>query len=755
MKFSFSFFKKKENKLENKNFNRKKYLKSFFLVFLLFLIILTPNQIVYAGWAECIIAYAFCMLNPFCLLISAMYSLIYIFVFILFMVSALVAGIGAWLVDVMLNPSLYTTIFGSDAIRVGWDTIRSFCNMLYILIFLVIAFSSILRIESYNWKSLLMKFFISLFLINFSMMVTQLVIDFGQIFMYEFYSWMGSFSTGKGTGLTSIINTFTDTYVTNIITPTDPFSAVCNRISFNLIIGFLSAVVYTFMLGCTFFMMAGFLMVRLIVLCLLIVFSPFAFFSIILPSTRKHWSNWGGTLFKYVMFGPIFIFLVYIATVLASQSFNNPTIPNNGGFWDYLQSMIGVFPAALIGTIISNFIAIGMLWAALPITQSLGAIAGSAAISGAVGFGSMAMKTYGAGRLTAGWGKKAAGGVASRTRVGEWADSVKEKAYRGIGKIPGGQGIAIGGLAGMEKKKDEKSKSLEKKYGDVDLKNLDLELLKAKADSKLGTTDDKALVLKVAAAQGKLGDKDKDGNFIYGKHINDAERSMSKKDISEITGKNLQFSTMTTAGQDKIKELKDKEHLTQEQAEEKVMRDKMADLIREGKQHEVQDLDNPLSLKAWHESQDPDQRKGAISKMAKGDQRNKMQEGYMKMASSAGDEGKEVEYRVNAVRLGKDLDKAFEGVTDKKREVAFSKFDAKDISKLTDKQLRDNGHLVDNSKIATINRGDEGQEKIKIIREAKNREMGKLESNENVKIFLKNEKDLESEEGKKIKMKVR
>lgn len=537
------------------------------------------------------------------------------------MLAGMVVYFGAWLIDLMMDQGIYKAVLvDSSAIGVGWKTIRDFCNMFFIFFLLIVAFATILRISEYSAKTILPKFLIAIFMINFSMEITKLVIDFGQVFMYEIRGWMGDFSgpTGGSGSLTSIVDYFIKTLSDNKNAGT-PDAAIT----------VLFAAAYSFMLGFTYIMMAGFLLIRLLMFAVLMILSPFAFFCNIFPGTRRYASEWWGSIVKYSLFGPIFIFFVFISATMSYELINNydPTTVVTAG-----QDQIGAVKN-LIPKLIPNIIALMMLWMAIPITQKLGIAGSSRLIGGTLGLGTVAMASYGATKLAGGWGKKAAGGVASRTSLGAGYNKLRDAAERRvIARIPVvGKGIVMSNMASREKEKERKMKEKEAEYGA--LKNIDLGLLKGKAEGvlgKTGTTDDKALLLKAAAAQGKLNDPEY--RDYLRDHMAEAERSLSKKDLEEITGKNLGFVLETYEGKTEVEKYKNKtnsvtgNNYTDAEAKDQVLRDKISELEKENKINQIQDLDNPEIAGRVYEGLSPEGRKRAISSMPK-DQQAKWAQG--------------------------------------------------------------------------------------------------------------------------------
>jgi len=207
----------------------------------------------------------------------------------------------AWAVNVFLDPAIYTDVLNNPAINTGWTICRDFCNLFFVLLLLVIAFATIFRIQTYSAKALLPKFILAIFLINFSQVIATLVIDFGQILMFQFVDWMASggssfIGAGGGSGamdcLTRVSHEFVEKYPVTL------------DFSLEKALGAFFAAAFTLVLALIYLILACFLLIRLIVLGLLIVLSPFAFMAVILPGTRSQSSKWWGSLFKYVLFGP-------------------------------------------------------------------------------------------------------------------------------------------------------------------------------------------------------------------------------------------------------------------------------------------------------------------------------------------------------------------------------------------------------------------------------------------------------------------
>ena len=81
-----------------------------------------------------------------------------------------------WLAAMLLEIAFGLEKFtDAEVVKMGWKITRDLTNMFFVLILLVIAFATILRIETYGMKSLLPKLIIVALLINFSLVLAGVV----------------------------------------------------------------------------------------------------------------------------------------------------------------------------------------------------------------------------------------------------------------------------------------------------------------------------------------------------------------------------------------------------------------------------------------------------------------------------------------------------------------------------------------------------------------------------------------------------
>ena len=251
-------------------------------------------------------------------------------------------SVSVWLVKIASNfltwtvsADLYEKVFFSDIAKRGitqaWEAVRGLINMFYLLILVFLAITTILRVNQFNDKKLFFKVIVSAILVNFSMAITLVVIDFSNLIMVYFASAIQNLD---------LINTFfnnigmADNFLGNKNTSWF-LAAGANMIEF--IINIVIAVMVLFT--------AISLLIRLVAYWVLIILSPLAFFSIAVPGSSS-FNEWREKLIHYSFYGPIMLFFIWLALALSSylkDAFTHAEgIDGWNGFVRFLTSYITV-----------------------------------------------------------------------------------------------------------------------------------------------------------------------------------------------------------------------------------------------------------------------------------------------------------------------------------------------------------------------------------------------------------------------------
>lgn len=364
--------------------------------------------------------------------------------------------LGAALLDVSLMlPKLLGGFTKAPIVTTGWPIVRDLANMFFALILLVIAFATILRLESYGMKAILWRLVVAALLINFSLVIAGVIIDGSNVLTNFFIQ--GRFeikSTGASAGISeALMNGLKLTNIYNVnsqgIQVSSGASADLQKnlqgelgfstIFTNLLLGIIFVLVAAFV----FFSAAILFFIRLVALWILCIFAPMAWLAMILPATRTIWNKWWHEFIKWIIFAPVFAFFIYLTAAII----------NNNVFANILNQNISVTQNQgwLISTFVQNLSFI-VNYAILVIFMVAGLFfARQAGIHGAAGLYNATVSARkslgrGASRWAAG-GAKVPGADWLSKKIGpqKWA----EKGWARLAKVAQAPGVAKRFIAPM------------------------------------------------------------------------------------------------------------------------------------------------------------------------------------------------------------------------------------------------------------------------------------------------------------------
>jgi len=279
------------------------------------------------------------------------------------------------------NVLLFTTTnLSQSPVYDGWVITRDIVNMFFILALVVIAFATILRIETYGIKALLPKLIIIALLINFSYLACGIIIDATHITANFFIDEIkkedkptnkigiggqiqGAMIDLKGIKQPTVLPS-EETEEGEI--PLSSFASVIIAQSSQSLVMFIAA--FILLIG------ALLLLIRMGALWILIILAPFAWFFSIFPTLKGMSSKWWDNFLKYAFFAPIYVFFIYISLTLIG-AINVHTININA---------VANFKEA-IATLTHYLIAVIILGGAPIVAMSMGIYGSQAVIGGAKG----------------------------------------------------------------------------------------------------------------------------------------------------------------------------------------------------------------------------------------------------------------------------------------------------------------------------------------------------------------------------------
>ncbi len=241
--------------------------------------------------------------------------------------SATVLAISGYFLDAAISYSISNAGFGSmDVIKTGWTVTRDLANLFFIFILLYIAIATILRLSGYGMKELLAKVIIIALLVNFSLLITQVIIDSSNVLAMEFYDKISNIKNAKGEkmSLSAIyVNGLNPQSLFKVSTNeeadavkfTDGQEPTLSQIAIITLLGSGMILTTAFVL----FAAGVLFVVRLAILWILMVLAPLAFLAMALPATKGYASQWWKKLFDQSFFAPVFLALLYIVVKIIGE----------------------------------------------------------------------------------------------------------------------------------------------------------------------------------------------------------------------------------------------------------------------------------------------------------------------------------------------------------------------------------------------------------------------------------------------------
>ena len=327
---------------------------------------------------------------------------------ILLGISGLFIRVTIWISQVFIVIASYNNFINSGAVTLGWVLVRDVVNMAFVIILLVIAFGTVLGLEQYEWKKLLVKLVFAAVMVNFSRLICGIIIDAAQVVMMTFVNGFAATAGGNvinGLNLNKIYNLSQSSDPARTLNGTDLLATGVAAVFFGAI--------SMFVLGAYLWV----ILARVVSLWVLIILSPIAFVSSVLPATQKYASEWWKEFNNNVLAGPIlaFFFWLSFAIVGGGNSFQE-VLPKDKDTRLATESTFsgagaGIAEAMEWGAMASFAIAIALLITGVKKTQELG-VTGAGALSSAMSMAKKVGMTV-SGVAAVGWGAKkiAQGGV--------------------------------------------------------------------------------------------------------------------------------------------------------------------------------------------------------------------------------------------------------------------------------------------------------------------------------------------------------
>ncbi|MBU0646551.1 hypothetical protein KJ611_03735 [Patescibacteria group bacterium] len=338
------------------------------------------------------------------------------------------------IISIVITIMQYNSFSTSTVVGTGWVIVRDIMNIFFVMVLIVIAMGTIFGGGKFKWTQQVPRLMLFALLINFSRTICGIMIDFGQVIMLTFANALKDLASGNFIQLFGIMDFYQ-------YSQTGVSAATTSKYELLLV-----ALMTLFVMLAVTITMGIFVMIliyRIVMLWILVVLSPLAFF---LGGARDLFGQEGyikwWTQFKCaVVIGPVLAFFLWLTLSVAGSGSVSITegLTTASTSTDNPSDMLTkIFEK---GNFISLLIGLGMMYAGFDAASSF--CGSEAMFSGMIGRAKGAVGT--AAKWTAGG---AAGLAILGTRQGAKAVS---SVGTGVGKAAAGAGSAalIGGTAGL------------------------------------------------------------------------------------------------------------------------------------------------------------------------------------------------------------------------------------------------------------------------------------------------------------------
>jgi hypothetical protein len=312
------------------------------------------------------------------------------------------------LIRVLVYVASIQSFIDVAAVTLGWSMVRDLANMFFIVILLIIAFATILRIEKYNYKKWLPKLILMAVLINYSKMICGVLIDIAQVIMLSF---VNSFKSIGGTNVTTMLG----------IRDWQKFGGggTMDQVgigNWEIVAGYFLAFIYVVVSIVVIGTMIMVLVMRIVMIWIYVVLSPLAFLLSSFPGGEGYAQKWWTQFTQNLVVGPVLAFFIWLSFTVVSPTTQGTAVfgENSPRFEPGSDEMMSDDFGK--GDLMIQFIvSIGLLIGGLKVSQEIGGAAGSLAGKGMARLNKMSLAAQkgavGAGKATGKFaGRQALGG---------------------------------------------------------------------------------------------------------------------------------------------------------------------------------------------------------------------------------------------------------------------------------------------------------------------------------------------------------
>lgn len=236
-------------------------------------------------------------------------------------ILAFLISLMAGFIGILLSSDFLNNFTNSRVLFESWKIVRDFVNMFFILLLLVTAFGTILNLQRYNIRALLPKIILAAVLINFSLVIGQVIIDLSNFVASVFVRAIGN----PGTQLSALSQIADLTTVEGDVSTWEAVVATIKSLVEGVAISIgdtLFGTIFLLILFLALALSALVIFIRMPVLWFLLIFAPVAWVAYAFPGMQRWNKMWWDKFLYWCYFLPIYLLFLYIGIYFLTQADN-------------------------------------------------------------------------------------------------------------------------------------------------------------------------------------------------------------------------------------------------------------------------------------------------------------------------------------------------------------------------------------------------------------------------------------------------
>ncbi|MDQ5976435.1 MAG: hypothetical protein QG664_348 [Patescibacteria group bacterium] len=196
-----------------------------------------------------------------------------------------------------------------------WKFVRDFCNIFFILMLLIGAFSMVFQLSSYNAKKTLLSIILAALFVNFSFPLSRVLIDVSNVPTYFFAQQIMGSSGGSSVSEAVSASFVSATGMEKLLLGDKGDDAEVSTL--------IVAIVFIFMFAVALCILAVLFVIRVVSLTVLVIFSPVGFMKF-MPGVSGYADEWWKKLVGNLIFAPAAMLMLLVSVRFANvfQTYN-------------------------------------------------------------------------------------------------------------------------------------------------------------------------------------------------------------------------------------------------------------------------------------------------------------------------------------------------------------------------------------------------------------------------------------------------